>query len=360
MSFPKGIFKIVKENDCPLYKLGDEFKLSGKALLVDHKMEETFFSTTVIKLPPGKRPCHILFGNISKILIKYESMDNIPSKIFHCGGCTGFAKLSYRKEKKYVPHTGTDSKSVRIMEKVLNQLSIFQSVDKTKLKQFIPFLKIKKYKAGQYILRKGEAGKNLYIIVLGNVQVLDSGGNTIAALGKGEVFGEMSLLSGEPVGASIQASTPVTALSINGSDLRKILLRFPTLQMYFAQLLAKRLTKSNIERSEEYSSGMVGKLSEMQPPELFQTLNVNQKTGVLTLKLSEGLGKVYFKEGNLVGAKYGNLQDKEAFFELLKQQKGRFQFVPGLSQNEMALPELGDFMWLIMEGLNRIDEEESA
>jgi CRP/FNR family transcriptional regulator, cyclic AMP receptor protein len=44
----------------------------------------------------------------------------------------------------------------------------------------------------------------------------------------------------------------------------------------------------------------------------------------------------------------------------LGEKEGRFHFVPGLSENEMALPELGMFMELLMEGLRKLDERQIA
>ncbi len=167
----------------------------------------------------------------------------------------------------------------------------------------------------------------------------------------------MSLLSGDPVGATIKVVDDAKVLYINGKDFRKILNRFPSLQMYFARLLARRLAQTNIVRSEEYASGMVGRLSEMPPTELFQTLNQNQKTGVLTLQhMSKGPATVSFREGGLIRAKYGEKEGQEAFFEILKEGDGRFKFVPDLPSEDMEAPELADFMWLLMEGLNKIDE----
>jgi len=178
----------------------------------------------------------------------------------------------------------------------------------------------------------------------------------IASLGKGEVFGEMSLLSGETVGASIRVVEPVWILFINGRDFRKVLMKFPSLQMYFARLLARRLAQTNVARTEDFALAMSGKLSEIPPAELLQTLNQNQKTGVLNFELSKGPAFVSFREGQLIGVRYSEYKGIEAFFKILKEKDGRFKFKPGLTPEEMNTPELGDFMWLLMEGLNRIDE----
>ena len=128
--------------------------------------------------------------------------------------------------------------------------------------------------------------------------------------------------------------------------------------MYFATLLSKRLAKTNIVRSDELESGMSGNLTEMPPSELLQAFNMNRKTGVLTFKLPENESAIItFKEGEPIRAQFGELADKEAFWAVLKEKKGRFKFVPGLPPDEESMSEIGQFMWLLMEGLSRMDEE---
>ena len=105
---------------------------------------------------------------------------------------------------------------------------------------------------------------------------------------------------------------------------------------------------------------MTGTIDQMPPAELFQTLNYNQKTGVLQLQFPQGPATVTFRNGGIVQAEYGRRRGKAAFFAILCEQEGRFNFVPGLSVNKMAMPELGMFMELLMEGLRKIDEVESV
>ena len=62
---------------------------------------------------------------------------------------------------------------------------------------------------GTVIIREGEAGQGLFVILLGEVEILnkDPSGRekTVAKLGAGEVFGEMSLLGDRPTTATVRA-----------------------------------------------------------------------------------------------------------------------------------------------------------
>lgn len=355
MSSPEAIFKIIEDNKCPLYKLGDEFILTGKALLLDQKSEKSFITTAVIKIPSEKPTCRILIGDITAVLIKYESLNTVNRCVINCSGCSGLIRLEYRREMR--ASGGKDDTEISAMAKLLGNFSMFRTLDEDDIKALIHFLRLKKFPKGVSIIKKGDPASNLYILGSGSVEVLVEENVSIGYLERGDVFGEISLLIGTPVGATIRVVEPVTVLFIKGKDFKKVLTKFPSLQMYFARLLAQRLARTNVERFEDITSGMIGKLSDMPPSELLQTLNLNQKTGLLTLSLAKGSAELAFKEGLLVSAQYSGKEGRDAFFDILKERDGRFKFTPYLPQEKMQNPEVGDFMWLLMEGLRRKDEE---
>ncbi|QTA78366.1 Cyclic nucleotide-binding domain-containing protein, DUF4388 [Desulfonema limicola] len=340
MDIPETNLVITEEQEkCPLYNIGDEFCMSGTALV----------------LPQGKPVCLILVKDITEFL-ETNSKTTSPKNMI-CTGCTGKIKLEYQEFIEKNSQTQKNLQELSNIAELLSRFSIFKNLDKDNLTEIISFLKLKKFNDGDIIIKKGDPGKNLYIIASGKVKVLGDEAVNIAYLSTGEVFGEMSLLCGEPVGATIRVVEPSNILFISGKDFRKILNKFPSLQIYFTKLLARRLAKTNIARAEEFSSGMIGKLSEMSPSELFQTLNTNQKTGILMLDLTKGTATVSFRNGQIIRAVYKELHEKDAFFAILQEKDGRFKFSPGLPDQDLKADIMGDFMWLLMEGVRRIDEQ---
>lgn len=362
MSAPEAVFKIIENNSCPLYELGDEFALSGQALLLKSEKDKTFITTSVIRIPIDKAACRILVEDITAVLIKYESMASVHRCVINCSGCSGIIRLEYKKHKKLPapPAVRKSDEDISTLVSLLYIFPIFQTLDEEDIRKIVPMLKLKKFAKGTNIIEKGEPGSNLYIIISGKVEVLADKNISIDYLERGDVFGEISLLIGTSVRATIHTVLPTRVLFITGKDFKTVLDMFPSMQYYFARLLAERLAKTNDERFEEISSGMIGNLNDMPSTELFQTLNLNHKTGVLQLALPKGSAKTVFRDGSLVGAYYNGLEGKEAFFEILKEKKGRFKFIQGLSAEQMEAPEVGDFMWLLMEGSRKIDEARSA
>jgi CRP-like cAMP-binding protein len=79
---------------------------------------------------------------------------------------------------------------------------------------------------GERILREGLTGSGFYVILDGEVAVR-AGGRDAAILGRGDFFGEVSVLLGEPPSADIVALHPMRCLHLAGPGLREFLLAHP-------------------------------------------------------------------------------------------------------------------------------------
>lgn len=338
MASIKARIKVIGTDHCPLYAVGDEFKVSGKSLIA----------------PYGKATCLILANDMTELLIKYENIDHNSRYVFDCSGCTGLARLEYKRLEEPTSFLeDPDKMDVYSLVASLSNHSFFQSLDEDNVKEILSHLQMERYDPGKTIIEKGEPGRNLFIIAEGKVEILDEGVR-IAVLGPGEIFGEMSLISGGPVSATVQALEPLTLLYLNGRYFSEMLHKIPSVQIFLTRLLARRIAVANILRSREIASGLTGNLSQIPPAELLQTLHVNQKTGVLILKLDGGLAAVSFREGNLIRAKYGEKEDREAIFEIVKASRGRFKFNPELPAQENRTEEIENFMRLLMEAHRRL------
>lgn len=341
MASSEIILTLVQNDGCPLYGEKDEFFLVGRVLYI----------------PGGKPTCTTLVADILRAYL--EAQKGGGGRIFDCSGpktgCAGAVQVEWEGAQKDIPQASDDDSRGEITA-LLKGFEIFKDLETPHLAYLANYLKLKKFPKDGVILKKGDPGDRLYIIISGGVAV-EEGGVRIAALEKGEVFGEMSLLSGDPVAAGVRAMETTWVLYVRGAHFRRMLTRFPALNEYFARLLSRRLTRTNREFESDAASAMTGQLSEISPAELLQTLHQNQKTGVLTLDADGEAAVLAFREGDPIRALLGDFHGKEAFYEVLKARKGRFKFTPGLDVEDMEMDPMGDFMWLIMEGLNRIDEE---
>jgi hypothetical protein len=216
-------------------------------------------------------------------------------------------------------------------------------------------LEFKTIPFGKVVVKKGTPGTNFFIILQGQVEIKADDGGKLADIGAGEMFGEMSLLSSEPFAHSIFSikTTQLALLSIK--NFKEILKNFPVLQMFLFKLLLDQ-AQSVALKSGNISSGMTGELSEITPVDLLQLINSAQKTGTMDLALDKGRGMVFFKEGEIVYARYLKFRGKQAVFALLEVNAGHFSYTKGIPDVLADVPPIGTFMGLIMEGVQRLDE----
>ena len=103
------------------------------------------------------------------------------------------------------------------------------------------------------------------------------------------------------------------------------------------------------------SDGIVrGNLSQMNVIDLVQSLEMGRKSCLLTLNNDQDRCQMYFGEGQVMHATYGQLRGDEAVFKVLRWTGGNFQidFEGKTSEESTTLNTQG----LLMEGLRLLDE----
>ena len=81
--------------------------------------------------------------------------------------------------------------------RTLSDVPLFTGMGKKLLRKLLIDLIEKKYAAGDIIFHEGESGKAVYVVLEGSVKIIkksDSESKTLAVLGPGSHFGELSLI----------------------------------------------------------------------------------------------------------------------------------------------------------------------
>jgi CRP/FNR family transcriptional regulator, cyclic AMP receptor protein len=99
------------------------------------------------------------------------------------------------------------------------------------------------------IARQGEIGTGFFVIVEGRVDVVRDA-QTLATLGPGEFFGELSVLDGKPRIAQVVAAEPTRCLAIASWDFERILLEQPALSLAILRGLAARLRSTTEQHTQ--------------------------------------------------------------------------------------------------------------
>jgi CRP-like cAMP-binding protein len=101
---------------------------------------------------------------------------------------------------------------------------------------------------GTRVLRQGLSGSAFYVILDGEASVVIDGQER-AARSRGDFFGEVSILLGEPPGADIVAQRPLRTLALAGPSVKGVLLDNPTVMFRMLQAQSRRLRNANRWRS---------------------------------------------------------------------------------------------------------------
>ena len=104
------------------------------------------------------------------------------------------------------------------------------------------------YPEGERILRQGLTGSGFFVIIEGECEVRVDG-ELRATLGRGDFFGEVSILLGEPPVADIVARSGVRVIVLAGPQVESFLVSHPKVMYRMLQAQARRLRDANRWRS---------------------------------------------------------------------------------------------------------------
>ena len=95
----------------------------------------------------------------------------------------------------------------------LKKFDLFKDVDESKLSKIAPFTMLVEFPDGKTVIQEGGYSNDFYAIESGTAKV-ERGGETIAEIGPGDVFGEQGLLERQERSASVVATSALRALKI--------------------------------------------------------------------------------------------------------------------------------------------------
>ncbi|CAH4030748.1 unnamed protein product [Pieris brassicae] len=130
----------------------------------------------------------------------------------------------------------------------LKRVEIFQNTEAGFLCELVLRLRPVLFSPGDYICRKGEVGKEMYIVNRGKLQVMGDNGKTVlATLKAGSYFGEISILNMGTAGNRRTASVRSVGYSdlfvLSKNDMWDVLKEYPAARVRLEAIAVKRLEK---------------------------------------------------------------------------------------------------------------------
>ena len=122
----------------------------------------------------------------------------------------------------------------------LRRVPLFAGLDKKELDMIGRLVHEQSYEPGTTIVKTGAGGHGLYIIKEGQVSIIQDG-RTVATMGPGQFFGEISVLDGGPRTADVRADSNTVCLTLISWEVKPLLMDDASITYKMLLEMVKRL-----------------------------------------------------------------------------------------------------------------------
>ncbi len=140
------------------------------------------------------------------------------------------------------------AKRLALKRDVLANMPLFSRLTERELLRVMQAVEVREYKDGGVVIREGDKGDELFIVLEGKVRVA-RGEQVLAHLGQGEHVGEMALIRSVPRSATVTAVGDAEVIAIRRADFFEILRKEHEIAVkmlwQFLGVLADRLDQTN-------------------------------------------------------------------------------------------------------------------
>ena len=151
---------------------------------------------------------------------------------------------------------GSGGRAAAVDSEVKMRLFREQGLSNHELLALATFSRERTYPGGAVIFAEGDPGREMYVVLEGRVRIskfIPGGGEeALAILERGDFFGEMALIDGQPRSADARAhGAPVTVLALDEATIKEVLTVDPEASLEFLQLLCRLVAKRLREIDEK-------------------------------------------------------------------------------------------------------------
>lgn len=147
------------------------------------------------------------------------------------------------------------------LTKLLESIPYFKSLDENMLQKLRAKSDISKLKCGEKLLRQGEGGNEVYILLEGRLRALREEDKqpavVLGEISKGEIVGEMASLLGEKRNATIIAVRDCVLLKLKGADFISLLQKTEGSIKQLMQTVVKRTKKTFVPKHKITSVAII-------------------------------------------------------------------------------------------------------
>jgi CRP-like cAMP-binding protein len=127
----------------------------------------------------------------------------------------------------------------RLLSDVVNTSALFQSFGRKDRRDLVERFLAREVRRGDTLIEEGQQVDGLYVVLSGEVAV-SKGGQQLARLREGDLFGEMSLLQKTPATATVAATRHTSLMRLPREDFDTLILTHPQILALVSELTETR------------------------------------------------------------------------------------------------------------------------
>ena len=168
------------------------------------------------------------------------ALDELRTAIYYSFARHGI-EIPYPIQVEYSREEAPAALPASAVAGALARVDLFALLDDDAREQLAARTMERVFGAGEVIVRQGETGRSLFVVHRGEVVIrLEPDGREVARTQPGGVFGEMSLLTGDPRTATVAAARDSVILEIDADALRDVVLSRPEAIAAISRLVVER------------------------------------------------------------------------------------------------------------------------
>jgi len=123
---------------------------------------------------------------------------------------------------------------------ILKSINLFSEISENDLLSVATQLNELDYSKDSTIIKQGEFGTSMYILVRGNADVVIDN-KVVTTIGENDIFGELAALDPEPRSATIKTKEDSLVFKINSSVIYNLISEYPNVARGIIKILCNRI-----------------------------------------------------------------------------------------------------------------------
>jgi CRP/FNR family transcriptional regulator, cyclic AMP receptor protein len=162
-------------------------------------------------------------------------------------------------KSKLSPEAAASAGALGIQPGALRRIKMLADVDERLLASLLTYLEVVRVPAFGEVVRKGDHGDALFMLLEGEVRarvMIGGQESTLATMGVGECFGELAVVDQGPRSADVIANQPSVLVKMSEAGLRKMFGEAPALAAPFMMALTRVIAQRIRNMTKRYEDSV--------------------------------------------------------------------------------------------------------